>query len=301
MGANLKEVRGRISSVKSTQQITKAMKMVSASKLRRAQEAITNLRPYAEKLSDMMDNILSNTETSEDLAFNLTRPVSKILIVPISSSRGLAGAFNTNINKQLNVLVNADYGRLQDGKSITIAPVGKKVFEYTVKNMKGKARLVDDYVQLMEDLSFDHIVQLPNLIMQRFLEERYDKVYVIFSKFKNAATQDAIIEQFLPVDSNDMEQDEEKSSSNADYIFEPNQNALLQELIPSILQVKFQRYLLDSNASEHGARMTAMDKATENAEELVKELKIQYNKARQEAITSEISEIVGGAAALEGN
>ncbi len=301
MGANLKEVRGRITSVKSTQQITKAMKMVSASKLRRAQEAITNLRPYAEKLSDMMENIMANTETSADLAFNLSRPVTSILIIPISSSRGLAGAFNTNINKQLNELVNGTYAHLQDGKSITIAPVGKKVNDYAQKNMKGKARLVDDHVLLMDDLSFDNIVRLPDLIMQRFVEERYDKVYVIFSKFKNAATQDAMVEQFLPVDSNDLDQDGTSSSSNADYIFEPNQNALLQELIPSILQVKFQRYLLDSNASEHGARMTAMDKATENAEELVKELKIKYNKARQEAITSEISEIVGGAAALEGN
>lgn len=296
--ANLKEVRDRIKSVQSTQQITKAMKMVSAAKLRRAQDAIVSLRPYALKLNEMLRNILSNMSGAGTTSLNDEREVKNVLIITVTSNRGLAGAFNANIAKAAVQLIEEDYAHLRASKGITIATIGKKGYDY-LRRRYSDLKIVNDYMDLFADLSYNNISPLAELIMRRFNEKRYDRVYVCYGKFKNAAQQITEVEQYLPVAKIEAEEGQ-KAGSRSDYIFEPDEETLLEELVPSILKVQFQRYLLDTHASEHGARMTAMDKATENAEELVKDLKISYNKARQEAITKELSEIVGGAAALEG-
>ncbi len=295
--ANLKEVRDRIKSVQSTQQITKAMKMVSASKLRRAQDAIVSLRPYALKLNEMLRNIMSNTDGAGGTAYGEERDAEKVLIVVVTSNRGLAGAFNANIAKAAAALIEEKYSHLRGSKGLTLAMIGKKGYDY-LKRRYSDVKIVTDHLDLFSDLSFDNISTVSGLILRRFTEKQYDRVHVVYGKFKNAAQQSPEAEQFLPVEKSDI--GKVKSGLKADYIFEPDEETLLKELIPSILQIQFQRYLLDTHASEHGARMTAMGKATENAEELVKDLKISYNKARQEAITRELSEIVGGAAALEG-
>ena len=296
--SGLKEVRDRIKSVKSTQQITKAMKMVSASKLRRAQDAIVSLRPYALKLNEMLRNILSNTDGAGVTAYSDERVPEHVLIVVVTSNRGLAGAFNANISKAAARLIREDYSHLRQSDGITIAVIGKKGNDYLKRRFKD-VKIVTDYIDLFSDLSFDNISPVADLIMKRFRQKRYDRVHVVYGRFKNAAQQIPEAEQFLPVKT-EKPASEGKAGMKADYIFEPDEDTLLKELVPSILQIQFQRYLLDTHASEHGARMTAMDKATENAEEMVRELKISYNKARQEAITKELSEIVGGAAALEG-
>jgi F-type H+-transporting ATPase subunit gamma len=297
MGANLKEVRERIKSVISTQQITKAMKMVSAAKLRRAQDSIVKMRPYALKLNDMLSNIMANTSGEASTNYGVAREVQKVLIVVVTSNRGLAGAFNTNIIKEAKSLIEGKYRDQHAAGNVYILPIGKKGFDYFKKHL-GAAHVIRDYVELFSDLSFDNVVQVPNLLMQYYDDATYDAIEVCYSRFKNAAVQYAEREQFLPVPK--LESQHRKDKKVADYIFEPNQDELLKELIPSILQTQLYRYLLDTNASEHGARMTAMDKATENADDILKDLRISYNKARQEAITSEISEIVGGAAALGG-
>ena len=297
MGANLKEVRERIKSVKSTQQITKAMKMVSAAKLRRAQDAIVKMRPYALKLNEMLSHILANTEGEEVSSYGVSREIKKVLIVVVTSNRGLAGAFNTNIIKDARALIEDKYKKQHQAKGVDVLVIGKKGFDYFKKRIAGE-QILDDHLNLFSDLSFDHVAPVPDLLMQYFNEGKYDAIEVCFSRFKNAAVQYAEHEQFLPVPK--MTPKEDQGKRRADYIFEPDKEKLLRELVPSILQTQFHRYLLDTNASEHGARMTAMDKATENAEELMRDLRISYNKARQEAITSEISEIVGGAAALGG-
>ena len=292
--ANLKEVRERIGSVKNTQQITSAMKMVSAAKMSRAAQRITELRPYAEKLNEMLTNILSNLEGDASTAFNKVRPVNKACVVVITSSRGLAGAFNTNVIKAAIEVINTD---LQGVPEVDIIAIGKKGAEYFKRNYsKGGFTLNREYQELFSDLSFDNTRQVPELIMNRFEAGVYDSVHVAYARFKNAAVQFAESVQFLPVVDSDAA---DGPTTNADYIFEPNKETLLEELVPTILKTRFQSFILDTNASEHGARMTAMDKATENASELLKDLKISYNKARQEAITKEILEIVGGAAALE--
>ena len=296
--ANLKEVRERIGSVKNTQQITSAMKMVSAAKMSRASQRITELRPYAEKLNEMLTNILSNLEGDASTSFNQVRPIQRACLVVVTSSRGLAGAFNTNVIKAaIQVLEN----ELNGAPQIDIICIGKKGAEYFKRHYAQRSGVTVDrqYQELFQDLSFDNTKDVPELIMNRFKGEAYDAVHVAYARFKNAAVQFAEAVQFLPVVDNDLAEDGPKT--NADYIFEPNKEVLLAELVPTILKTRFQSFLLDTNASEHGARMTAMDKATENAQELLKDLKITYNKARQEAITKEILEIVGGAAALEDN
>ena len=298
MGANLKDVRERIKSVISTQQITKAMKMVSAAKLRRAQDAIVRMRPYALKLNDMLVHILSNADESATGSFAVSREVKKVLIVVVTSNRGLAGAFNTNIIKEARALMAGKYADQFQAGNVFVLCIGKKGYDYFRKSMPA-SNIVKDHVALFSDLSFDAIVDVPSMIMDLFSNETYDAVEVCYSRFKNAAVQYAEAAQYLPVPKMKPNKSEGRETK-ADYIFEPNEEDLLKELIPSILQTQFHRYLLDTHASEHGARMTAMDKATENADELLKELRITYNKARQEAITSEISEIVGGAAALNG-
>ncbi|NND34199.1 MAG: ATP synthase F1 subunit gamma, partial [Saprospiraceae bacterium] len=276
MGANLKEVRERIKSVISTQQITKAMKMVSAAKLRRAQDAIVKMRPYALKLNDMLANIMANSAGDAVTSYGVARDVKKVLIVVVTSNRGLAGAFNTNIIKEARSLMEGKYRTQMAAGNVTILPIGKKGFDYFRKRLSPNL-VVKDYVNLFSDLSFDNIVAVPNLLMQYYDDASYDAIEVCYGRFKNAAVQYAEAEQFLPVVKMDKKVSEDKSV--ADYIYEPDKDNLLHELIPSILQTQLYRFLLDTHASEHGARMTAMDKATENADEILRDLRISYNKA----------------------
>ena len=290
--ANLKEVRERISSVKSTQQITKAMKMVSAAKLRRAQNAIVQVRPYSNKLNDMLKNILSNLDGDVDSSFGVEREIKKALVVVVTSNRGLCGAFNNNVIKSANATIETKFS----GVDVEILCIGKKANDFFKKRYPAD-QINSKHVALFEDLSFANVSKVSESIMAAFEAGDYDAVSVSYGRFKNAILQEPVTAQFLPVEK--IEAEEGASKTKADYIFEPNKDTLLKHLIPSILKMTFQKFLLDTHASEHGARMTAMDNATENAEELMKELKISYNKARQEAITKELSEIVGGAAAME--
>lgn len=293
--ANLKEVRNRISSVKSTQQITKAMKMVSAAKLRRATDRIVQIRPYSEHLSSVLANILSSVGSEIESEYGKEREVSKVLVVVITSDRGLCGAFNSNSAKAATALINEQYAELRDSGDIEVMFVGKKGSDILKKNFKN---VNNKFISLFSDLTFENASEAADYIMDSYSRGEFDKVEVVYGKFKNAAVQETSVEQFLPVVNNTEE--EVENSSNHDYIFEPGKEEILKELIPKILKTQFFRYLLDSNASEHGARMTAMDSATENANELLKELKLSYNRARQAAITTELTEIVSGAAALEG-
>jgi len=273
MAGGLKEVRDRIASVKNTQQITKAMKMVSAAKLRRAQQAIQEVRPYANKLNEMLRNILSNIEGDGGSAFGVERPVKNAVLVIVTSDRGLAGAFNTNISKLAATrIAAAPMAEAYEAGNLTILQIGKKGGDYLAKRYP-KAKM------LREAGTIDH-------------------VEVVYSRFRNAAMHFPEVKQFLPVEK--IEAEEGGSTAKADYIFEPSKEELLEYLVPTILQTTFHSYVLDVAAGEHGARMTAMDKATDNADDILRELKIRYNKARQEVITSELAEIVGGAAALEG-
>jgi F-type H+-transporting ATPase subunit gamma len=270
------------------------MKMVSAAKLRKAQDAITQLRPYAVKLNQMLKNILSNADDGVSNPFGTSREVKKALIVVVTSNRGLAGAFNSNVIKAAVRSIETVYADVRSNGNLTILCIGKKGFDFFRKYYKD-CTLIRDHVNLFQDLSFNNTSLVATSIMDAYAQGEYDAVDVAYGVFKNPATQFASLVSYLPV-----EIEKSQSKSRANYIFEPGQETLLQQLVPNILQIQFQRFLLDTQASEHGARMTAMDKATENAEEMIKELRINYNKARQEAITKELSEIVGGAAALEG-
>lgn len=297
MSGALKEVRERIVSVQKTQQITKAMKMVAAAKLRRAQIAVQNLRPYADKQQQMLMNILSNLDGDVSTSFGVEREINHVCVVVVTSNRGLAGAFNTNVIKGAVAQINAKYSDVLAKGNLTILPIGKKGADFFKRNYGSKVKIIGDYINAFEDLSFDSVAVISKNLMQAFESGTYDAIDVSYSRFRNVVIQIPEVAQFLPVEKLKIE--EGASQTKANYIFEPDQESLLSYLIPSILQTQFQKYLLDTHASEHGARMTAMDNATENAEELQKDLKIAYNKARQEAITREISEIVGGAAALE--
>ena len=294
MSGKLKEVRERMKSVSSTQQITKAMKMVSAAKLRKAQEAIVRMRPYADKLNHMLRNVLSAVGSDVSISFGKDREIQKATLVVITSSRGLAGAFNTNIIKAAVRQIETQYAAQRASKSLTIVPIGKKGYDFFRRNYKD-CTIISDYVTLFSDLSFDKTVVVPRLLMDKFTKGETDHVTVFYSRFKNAATQFAEGVQYLPVP-----KIEGGTTRRVDYIFEPEKDELLNSLVPSILEGQFQKFLLDTHASEHGARMTAMDKASTNADDLLNNLRINYNKARQEAITKELSEIVGGAAALGG-
>lgn len=302
MGANLKEVRERISSVINTQKSTRAMKMVSASKLRRAQDAITRLRPYSDKLDHILRNILSNLDQDMDNNFSSTKDPEKILIVVITSSRGLAGAFNSNIIKQAVHLIENNYAEHVRKGKVEILSIGKKGSDYFRKNYKDIPQN-REYVNLFNNLDYQNLMRVSQYLMDRFLAKDTDRIEVVYSRFKNAAIQIPMASRYLPVRkiSGIGEQPGLLDNSyRADYIFEPDQDTVLEQLIPSILHIRFQKFILDTHAAEHGARMTAMDQATENADELLKDLHISFNKARQEAITNEISEIVGGVAALQG-
>ena len=300
MSGSLKEVRDRITSVKSTQQITKAMKMVAAAKLRKATQAITQMRPYADKLNSMLVNMLSNLEGDISVSYGIERPVDSALIVVMTSDRGLCGAFNSNVLKAAVALVEGKYADAHKAGKLSILFVGKKVQAF-FKKRYDDIHFIEDYTNIFGKLSFNKASKVADFIMDGFNNGKFDSVDVAYAKFRNAAVQYFVGEQFLPV-VEDAEQAAASSESNynTDFIYEPSQAELLETLVPSILRTTLFRFMLDTDASQHGARMTAMDSATENAEELVKQLKLTYNKARQEAITKEILEIVGGAAALDG-
>lgn len=297
MAGGLKEVRERIKSVISTQQITKAMKMVSAAKLRKAQNAIVQVRPYSDRLNRMLSNILSNLDGDATTSFGTVREVKNALVVVVTSNRGLCGAFNTNINKEAIALINSKYAKQRQEGKLTVMFVGKKGYDYFRRRFSD-LNYNTDFVNLSLNLEYEHTSPVARQLMDEFSSGKYDAIEIVYGRFKNAAMQFPTVEQWLPVAKMESTGGSKK---RADYIFEPDKQQLLETLIPSILQLQFHKTLLDTTASEHGARMTAMDKATENAEELLKNLRIHYNKARQEAITTELGEIVGGAAALEGN
>lgn len=292
MPANLKEVRIRISSVMSTQQITKAMKMVSAAKLRKATDRITQIRPYAQHLQGVMSNIISTLGEDANITLGTEREVKKVLIVVITSDRGLCGAFNANIIKAAKVLLAEKYADMAASGNVTVMCIGKKGFDALKKQSK---RVNNTFLNLFSDLKFENTSKAADYIMDGFIQGDFDRVEVVFGEFKNPAVQYTRVDQFLPI----KKSISQKGASKVDYIYDPSQQEILEELIPKILKTQFFRYLLDNNASEHGARMTAMDKATENAGELLKALKLSYNRARQAAITTEITEIVSGAAALK--
>lgn len=300
MSGQLKEVRERISSVISTQQITKAMKMVSASKLRKAQQAITEMRPYADRLNHILKNILSNIDGDASSSYGVEREIEKVLIVVITSSKGLAGAFNSNIIKAAENNVRENYQTQLDNGNLKFFCVGKKGFEH-FKKYYGADKVNGEHADLFAHLSYEDISAISQELMDYFTDGEYDRIDVCYGKFKNAALQEPQTVQYLPVEKVEVTPKNHKEHMvRADYIFEPSKEELLEQLIPTILQTTFQKFVLDNHASEHGARMTAMDAATENANELLKDLKISYNKARQAAITTELSEIVSGAAALNG-
>mgnify|MGYP006079078599 FL=1 len=286
--ANLKEIRNRITSVGSTMQITSAMKMVSAAKLKRAQDAIVQMRPYANKLTELLVNLSSSLDASEGGGFSSSRDVNSVLIVTITSNRGLCGGFNANVIKSAISLTKNTY----KGKNIDIISIGKKSSKFF---RKSDLNLISSHDDIYLDLSYENISSISESIMNNYLEGKYDKVVLVYNQFKNAATQKIMNESYLPV-----EAPSEQDIMIGDYIFEPQKKEIVEELIPKSLKTQLYKALLDSHASEHGARMTAMHKATDNASELKKELTLSYNKARQAAITAEILEIVGGAEALNG-
>ncbi len=280
------------------------MKMVSASKLRRAQDAIQRLRPYSDKLDHIMRNILSNLDQEEmDNNFSSTKDPEKILLVLITSNKGLAGAFNSNLIKTAVQRIQGKYADQASKGQLEVLAIGKKGADYFKKNFP-QIPLNTNYLHLFDDLDYKNLMMVSQELMDRFLSEAVDRIEVVYTQFKNAAVQVPTTSRFLPVRKISGISNSATTSSSegyrADYIFEPDQHTVLEQLIPSILHIKFQKYILDTHASEHGARMTAMDQATENADELLRELRISFNKARQETITNEISEIVGGVAALEG-
>lgn len=292
MAGQLKEVRNRIKSVQSTQQITKAMKMVSAAKLRRAQDAIIQMRPYARKLQEMLSNIVSNMEGGTSLALAEVRTVEKVLLIVITSDRGLCGAYNSNVVKLAKQTIEEKYFNQFKKGQITIWNIGKKGYESLSKQgYKTNEAFKDIFLQL----SFEKVQEAAQAAMHAFENKMFDAVEIIYSEFKNAASQNFTAEQFLPIP-----KIQQSGAQKADFIFEPEKEILLKELMPKILNTQLYKAVLDANASEHGARMTAMDKASDNANELLKSLRISYNRARQAAITTELTEIVSGAAALQG-
>jgi F-type H+-transporting ATPase subunit gamma len=292
--ANLKEIRNRITSVSSTMQITSAMKMVSAAKLRRAQDAITQMRPYAEKLQEILGNLSSSLDASEN-PYTQERDVKNVLVVGITSNRGLCGGFNNNVVKRVRKLIAEDY---KDAK-VTVLPVGKKMAEAlkgTEYALRGSL-LPSHPEKVWDNLNFEAASEIAQNLMDRFEEGAFDRIVLVYNAFKNAAVQINTVEQMLPIV---PAEGDAADASGADYIFEPSKKEIVTNLVPNSLKIQFYKALLDSNASEHGARMTAMHKATDNATSLKKELQLSYNKARQAAITNEILEIVGGAEALNG-
>ena len=292
--ANLKEVRSRITSVISTQQITKAMKMVSAAKLRRAQDAIIVMRPYASKLREIMENISGSLDSSIGGQYSVVRPVNKILIIAVSSNRGLCGAFNANINRTVSKRIRENYASQAQAGNVKVMSIGKKSADFFAKmgNLNG-----GNHNEIYANINFEAVSKIAEQVMQSFAAGEFDKVELVYNQFKNAAVQTVMVEQVLPIT---PPASTKQSKATNDYIFEPGKEELVLDLIPKSIKVQLYKAVLDSNASEHGARMTSMSKATDNAGDLLKELRLSYNKARQAAITGEILEIVAGAEALNG-
>ena len=284
--ANLKEIRNRIASVSSTMQITSAMKMVSAAKLKKAQDAITAMRPYSDKLTELLQNLSATLDADSGSKYSEQRDVKNVLIVAITSNRGLCGAFNSNIIKQATAVASS-YG---DAK-VSIVAIGKKANDALSKNFE----VISNQSPVFDNLTFANVAAIAEMLMQQFESQAVDKIELVYNKFKNAATQEIMTEQFLPIEP--LESD---TNVNLDYIFEPSKEEIVETLIPKSLKTQLYKSIRDSFASEHGARMTAMHKATDNATELRDQLKLTYNKARQASITNEILEIVGGAEALNG-
>ncbi|MCK0155943.1 ATP synthase F1 subunit gamma [Cellulophaga sp. F20128] len=283
--ANLKEIRNRIASVSSTMQITSAMKMVSAAKLKKAQDAITAMRPYSDKLTELLQSLSANLDADSSSKYAEEREVKKVLIVSITSNRGLCGAFNSNILKQSVSLAQNNYA----GKEVDYLVIGKKANDFLGKNNT----VVANHSEVFDDLTFDNVAAIAEDLMEQFSSGSYDRIDVVYNKFKNAATQIVMTEQFLPIAPIEGE-----IATSTDYIFDPSESEIVEQLIPKSLKTQLYKSVRDSFASEHGARMTAMHKATDNATELRDQLKLKYNKARQASITNEILEIVGGAEAL---
>jgi len=283
--ANLKEIRNRIASVSSTMQITSAMKMVSAAKLKKAQDAITAMRPYANKLTELLQSLSATLDADSGSKYSTQREVKKVLIVAITSNRGLCGAFNSNIIKEVAKLTSQKYS----SQDVSYLVIGKKANDA----FKKSKRIIANKSNVYDDLTFENVAEIAELLMEKFVAGEFDKIEIVYNKFKNAATQEIMTEQFLPI-----VPVEGNANLNLDYIFEPSKAEIVEQLIPKSLKTQLYKSIRDSFASEHGARMTAMHKATDNATELRDQLKLTYNKARQAAITNEILEIVGGAEAL---
>lgn len=293
MAGQLKEVRNRIKSVQNTQQITKAMKMVSAAKLRKAQDGILQMRPYARKLQEVLSNIVSGSDGDTSIGLSVERPVEKVLLILITSDRGLCGAYNSNLIKLAKNIIREKYEAQASRGNVTVWTVGKKGYEHFLKlKYKTDASFKDIFL----NLTFETVQACSQAAMKAFEAREFDRVELIYSEFKNAATQRFVSEQFLPI----PKVQKKEGAKKLDFIFEPDKDTLIAELMPKILNTQLYKAVLDAHASEHGARMTAMDKATENANEMLKSLKISYNRARQAAITTELTEIVSGAAALQG-
>ena len=286
--ANLKEIRSRITSVGSTMQITSAMKMVSAAKLKRAQDAITQMRPYANKLTELLENLSASLDADDGGTYSKERAIKNVLLVTITSNRGLCGGFNSYIIKSAKALMNDEF----ENVNVEVLSIGKKSSEYFTKN---DFNVVSTHDALFNDLTFENVSNVAEDIMRKFVDGNYDKVVLVYNQFKNAATQIIMNENYLPIQTTSNE-----GEQIGDYIFEPGKKEIVEELIPKSLKTQLFKAILDSHAAEHGARMTAMHKATDNASELKKDLTLTYNKARQAAITGEILEIVGGAEALNG-
>jgi len=285
--ANLKEIRNRIASVSSTMQITSAMKMVSAAKLKKAQDAITNMRPYANALTELIQNLSGSLDGDTQNLYTQVRPKQSVLIISITSNRGLCGAFNANIIKKTRQLVDKEF----KNQKVSLITIGKKGSE--ILNKTGK--VISSYDSVFENLTYNNVSNIAEIVMNHYEKKTFDQVVLVYNRFKNAATQIIEVESFLPI----VAEKKSENNSNVDYIFEPSKSVIISELLPKSLKMQLFKALRDSFASEHGARMTAMHKATDNATDLRDQLKLTYNKARQAAITNEILEIVGGAEALK--
>jgi F-type H+-transporting ATPase subunit gamma len=292
--ASLKEIRTRIASVKSTKQITSAMKMVSAAKLRKAQDTIILMRPYANKLQEILSNVSQSLENEQENVFGHVREVKKVLLISISSNKGLCGAFNSNISKKVMTLIETDYAIQAKSGQVDIIAVGRKSAEV----LKGKGyKIKESPHAILDKLKYEVVTELADKVMTLFANKEYDDVKIIYNQFRNAAIHDLCVEHYLPVQP--AKKTGEKQG-NIDYILEPSREYIVKELIPKSLKIQLYKAFLDSVAAEHGARMTAMHKATDNATDIIRNLQLDYNKARQASITSEILEIVGGAEALKG-
>lgn len=292
---SLKEVRIRIESIKSTQQITSAMKLVAASKLRRTQNAVQALAPYAVKLREILGNLSSSLENTDEAVYSATRPVEKVLLIAVTSNRGLCGPFNSNVIKAVVAHIESKYPELQHKGNLDIYTIGRKSTEFFRKN---KYNVVNANIEIFNELTFNNSLAISEELMAAYASKKYDRIEIIYNHFKNAAQQVVTIDQYLPIVPAAVAPGTKKQQ--ADYIFEPEKDVLVRELIPKILKMQLYKTILDSYAAEHGARMTAMAQATDNAKELLKQLQLSYNKARQAAITKELLEIVSGAEALKG-